>query len=129
MPGQPANTNIKIYRSIRGYRQNHRHESVEALTKKLRPLILSVPGEEILSGVLTRDTSNKDFSPYMGEGRFGATRGMPIVVGLKDTVNFGDAVEQISGADFPVTIGGDQFIVNSADTVSDNDLHGDAQDL
>lgn len=129
MSAQPANSTIAVYRTVRAYRQDHRHESIEAITKKLRPLIMSVPGEEGISGVLTRDTSFKDTSSYMGEARHGATRGFPIVVGLKDTKTFGAAQEGLSGVDFAITIGRDAFITNSSADVADADLHQDLRDL
>ena len=128
MASQPANTEISVFRTIRSYRQDHRHESVEALTKKLRPLIMSVPGEEILSGVLTRDTTLVDLSPYMGEGRPTATRGFPIVVGLLGTDTFEAAQEGITGIDFGFTVGRDKFLHHAAGS-HDRDLHADARAL
>ncbi len=110
MAAQPANTAIKIYRTVRSYRQDLRHESIAAITKKLRSLVMSVPGCEILVGVLTRDTSVSDLSPYMGEARFGATRGFPIVIGAKDFVTFANAQENMANIDFSFTIGRDNFL-------------------
>lgn len=121
---QPANTEIKVYRSVRSYRQAHRNDSVEALIKRLRPLVMSVPGGEILSGVLTRDTSVADFSSYMGEARHDATRGFPIVIGLNDQKTFAEAQEGVSGVDFGFEIGQDKFLANAEADLA-NDLHGD----
>jgi hypothetical protein len=89
---------------------------------------MSVPGEEILVGVLSRDTSTKDFSPFMGEARHGATRGFPIVVGLTGQVSFANA-QAIADADFAFQIGSDKFITNTAATLASGDLHQDARDL
>lgn len=124
MSAQPANTAISIFRTVRSYRQDLRHTSVEAIIKKLHPLIMSVPGREIVSGVLTRDTSKADFSSYMGEPRFGATRGFPIVIGLKEVTTFAEAQEGLDDIDFAFTIGRDKFITNSAAGL-DGDLHAD----
>ena len=128
MASQPANTDISVFRSVRSYRQDHRHDSVEALTKRLRPLIMSVPGEELLSGVQNRDTTLSDFSTYMGEARHNATRGFPIVIGLNTTVAFSTAQEGLAGIDFGFTIGRDKFLANASDSL-DGDLHGDLRAL
>lgn len=135
MSAQPANTSISVFRNVRSYRRALRHESVAALTKRLRPLIMSVPGEEILVGVLSRDTTLQDFSPYMGQARFGAYRGFPIVVGLYDIKTFANAqgnAADTSGLpliDFAFQIGSDKFLQNvPAGLVRDlqGDLRNDA---
>lgn len=128
MAAQPANTDIKVYRTIRSFRQGLRHESVAALIKRLRPLVMSIPAEEILVGVLTRDTTTKDFSPYMGEARHNASRGFPIVVGLKGQVGFANAQTNLPTIDFAFQIGQDKFLLNTAAGLT-ADLHGDARDL
>lgn len=126
--GQPLNTDIKIYRALRSYRQTHRNESVAALIKHLRPLVMSIPADETLVEVKSRDTNTKDFSPYMGEARHNATRGFPIVIGLKDQVSFSNAQENLTGVDFAFQIGGDFFLKNSLANITD-DLHQGARDL
>jgi hypothetical protein len=103
-------------------------DSVAALIKRLRPSILMVPGDEVLVEVKSRDTSNKDFSPYMGEARHNAGRGFPIVIGLKDTVSFAEAQAEIDGVDFAFCIGQDYFLQNTTAALG-NDLHQDARDL
>lgn len=128
MSAQPANTSIKVYRTVRSYRQQHRHESVAALCKKLRPLVMSVPGEEVMVGALSRDTTTKDLSPYMGEARHNATRGFPIVVGLLPVTTFAAAVAALADIDFPYQVGSDYFIANTADGL-DNDLHQNLRDV
>jgi len=128
MASQPANTLINVFRRVRAFRQDHRHESVEALTKHLRPLVMSVPGEEILSGVLTRDTTLQDFSTYMGEARHDATRGFPIVIGLLPQKAFSDAQEGITGVDFGFQIGRDKFLHHAAASLAARDLHSDLRD-
>lgn len=128
MAAQPLNTDISVRYTVRSYRQPHRHEAVGAITKGLRPLIVSVPGNEILVGVLARDTSVADFSPYMGQPRYGATRGFPVVVGLLDRVSFANAQTNLADAAPAFTIGQDKFIHNTAATL-DGDLYGDAQAL
>lgn len=128
MASQPANTLINVYRRVRAFRQDHRHESVEALIKHLRPLVMSVPGEEILSGVLTRDTTLSDFSTYMGEARHTASRGFPIVIGLLPQKSFADAQEGITGVDFGFTIGRDKFLAHATANLATRDLHSDLRD-
>ena len=129
MSAQPANTAISIYRNVRSFRQNIRHESIGALIKRLRPLIMSVPGHEILMGALSRADGVgaalvTDFSPYCGEARFGAGRGFPIVVGLFQTTTFATAQENLPGVDFAFQIGGDKFLIDTHAALS-RDLQGD----
>lgn len=127
MAAQPANTDINVFQRVRAYRADRRHESVEALTKKLRPLVMSVPGQEILSGVLTRDAAVADFSPYMGEARWNAGRGFPIVIGLHPVKTFAAAQEGLLGVDFGFKIGRDAFLAD-AQAHLDRDLFGDLRD-
>ncbi len=128
MSAQPANTDIQVYRRIRSFRQMHRHESVGALIKRLRPLVMSIPADEILVEVKARDTSVADFSPYMGEARHNAGRGFPIVIGLKDQVSFANAQANIPDVDFGFQIGHDRFLQNTTAGLV-GDLHGDARAL
>lgn len=131
MASQPANTDINVFRRVRAFRQDHRHESVEALIKRLRPLIMSVPAEEILSGVQNRDTTLSDFSAYMGEARHDATRGFPIIIGLNAQVTFETAQEglTLTGIDFGFQIGRDKFLHNAAASLAAQDLHADLRAL
>lgn len=128
MASQPANTTISVFRRIRSYRQMHRHESVAALIKRLRPLVMSIPADEILVEVKSRDTAVADFSPYMGEARHNATRGFPIVIGLKDQTSFSNAQTNITEVDFAFQIGHDKFLTNTTAGLT-RDLHQDARDL
>lgn len=128
MAAQPANTDIKVYRNVRSFRQAHRHESVAALIKHLRPLVMSVPGDEILVEVKSRDTNVKDFSPYMGEARHNAGRGFPIVIGLKSAVTFANAQTNLTDVDFAFQIGSDKFITNTEVGLA-GDLHADLRSL
>lgn len=128
MAAQPANTDISVYRRLRSFRQAHRHESVAALIKRLRPLVMSVPSEEILVEVKTRDSNTVDLSPYMGEARHNATRGFPIVIGLKDQVTFATAQAGLTSIDFAFQIGHDKFLANTSAGLS-RDLHADARAL
>lgn len=128
MAAQPANTDIEVFRRIRSFRQAHRHESVAALIKRLRPLVMSIPADEILTEVKARDTSVADFSPYMGEARHNATRGFPIVIGLKDQVSFANAQTNLTAVDFSFQIGHDKFLTNTSVGLS-RDLHEDARGL
>lgn len=128
MAAQPANTDIQVFRRIRSFRQMHRHESVAALIKRLRPLVMSIPADEILVEVKTRDTTVADFSPYMGEARHTFGRGFPIVIGLKDQVSFANAQTNIANIDFGFQIGHDKFLNNTVAGLS-GDLHEDARGL
>ncbi len=129
MASQPANTDINVFRRVRAFRQDHRHESVEALIKRLRPLVMSVPAEEILSGVQNRDTTLADFSAYMGEARHDATRGFPIIIGLNAQVTFATAQEGLTGIDFGFQIGRDKFLHNAEASLAAQDLHADLRAL
>lgn len=128
MAAQPANTDIKVYLTVRAQRQPLWHDSIASLIKRLRPLVMSIPAEEIRVAVLTRDTTTKDMSPYMGEARFGAGRGFPIVVGLNQQVSFANAQTQLPDVDFAFQIGQDRFIHNTVAGLT-GDLHEDARDL
>ena len=128
MAAQPANTDISVYRRVRSYRQGQRHESVAALIKRLRPLVMSIPAEEVQVQVLTRDSNTVDLSPYMGEASHSATRGFPIVVGLRDAVTLEAAQEGLSNVDFAFQVGSDFFIQNTATGLT-GDLHAGAQAL
>lgn len=128
MAAQPANTDIRVHRRLRSQRQGHRNESVAALIKRLRPLVMSIPADEILVEVKTRDTTTADFSSYMGEARFNAGRGFPIVIGLKDQVSFANAQTNLTSIDFAFQIGHDKFLENTVAGLS-RDLHGDARGL
>lgn len=128
MAAQPANTDIRVHRRLRSFRQGHRHESVAALIKRLRPLVMSIPADEILVEVKTRDTTTADFSPYMGEARFDAGRGFPIVIGLKDQVSFANAQTNLTDIDFAFQIGHDKFMENTVAGLP-RDLQQDARDL
>lgn len=126
MSAQPANTDIKVYRTVRAQRQPLWFDSVASLIKRLRPLVMSIPGHEIRVGVLTRDTTTSDFSPYMGEARSNANRGFPIVVGLNKQVSFATAQTQLPDIDFAFQIGQDRFLKNTTVGLTE-DLHADAR--
>jgi len=121
MSAQPLNTDIKVLRTVRAYRNQRRHESVGAIINRLRPLIMSVPADELLTEVKARDTAKKDFSVYGRDGQ-------PIVIGPKDDVNFETAQEGLANVDFAFTIGADKFITNTTAGLT-GDLHQDLRDL
>lgn len=128
MASQPANTRIKVFRTIRSYRRADRQESIAALTKRLRPQVMSIPGREDLVEVKTRDTSVSDFSSYMGEASVSATRGYPVVVGLRDQVSLSNAQGNLPNIGFAFKIGQDTFVTNTEAGLV-GDLHQDARDL
>ncbi len=127
MAAQPANTDIKVYLSLRSKRDIRRTDSVAAIIKGLRDKLAVIPGHEMTYQVLARDTNVKDFSPYMGEARPTAVRGFPIVVGLRDEVDMSE-VQSMDGVDFAVIIGQDTFVKSTVDNLT-GDLFGDAADL
>lgn len=126
MSAQPLNGDIKIYRTIKSQRVRVANDSIAAIIKRLRPLVMSIPGHETLVGPLTRDTSTKDFSSYMGEARFNAGRGFPIVIGIKHQVSFAKAQTVLPDVDFAIQIGMDRFLMNTSAGLG-NDLHKDAR--
>lgn len=128
MAAQPANTDIRVHRRLRSFRQAHRHESVAALIKRLRPLVMSIPADEILVQVESRDTNTADLSSYMGEASHSATRGFPIVVGVAGQVSFGNAQANLTDIDFAFQIGHDKFLENTQAGLS-RDAQQDARDL
>lgn len=128
MSAQPANTDIKVYRTVRAQRQPLWFDSIAAIIKRLRPLVMAIPGEEVRVSVLSRDTGTADFSSYMGEARHNASRGFPIVVGLNKQVSFATAQTSLPDVDFAYQIGQDMFIKNTAVGL-DEDLHADARAL
>lgn len=113
MSAQPLNTDISIYRVVRSYRNAVRQETVAALIKRLRPLVMMIPGQEIAVEVKSRDTTVADFSPFMGQASHAFGRGFPIVIGLRSQVTFATAETGIASVDFPFQIGQDKFITNT----------------
>lgn len=128
MAAQPANTEIKVFRTLRSFRNATRHDSVAALIKRLREAVAVIPGEEVNVSVLSRDTNTKDMSPYMGEARHNAGRGFPIVIGLNPVVPFSTAQGTLTDVDFAFQIGQDFFLTNTTAGLS-GDLFGDARAL
>jgi hypothetical protein len=128
MASQPLNTQIQVFRRVRAQREPQRHDSVANITKKLRRLILVDPGNEVRTGVVSRDSAVTDFSTYMGEAKSipANGRGLPIVIGVAARKDF-SVVQQLSGIDFPVEIGGDKFVQEDTTNVG-GDLHQDARD-
>ena len=122
MASQPANVDISVKRRVRAYRQDLRHESVHAVVNRLRPLVMSVPGEETLDlTVRVVDTDDDVVTTALLSGR---GSGLPIVRGLGAVTTLQEAVTGITGIDFPVRIGADVFIQKADASLSD-DLHGD----
>lgn len=123
MSAQPLNTSISVFRTIRTQRNILRNDSVAAIIKHLRPLVTIVPGGETTVGVLARDTTTKDFSPFMGQASYGSGRGFPIVIGTLKQLSFADAQANIASADFAFQIGSDLFLKSSPASA---DLFGQA---
>ena len=125
---QPLNTSITIQRRVRTKRDIGRNDSIATMTKHLAPEIVVVPGQEITSGVLTRDADFVDFSPYMGEASHVADRGFPIVVGALPKVTLGDLADGVSDLDYMVVVGPDKHFHKVDDAISD-DLFGEVGSL
>ncbi len=129
MSAQPANTSIKIYRSIRSYRAYAAHTSVANRIKSLAPLVMSVPGREgVFTKIEARDTNVSDFSPYMGEARTTAVRGYPVVIGVAPQVSYNNAQGNLAGIGFGFQIGQDKFLTNTEAGLT-RDLHKDVRAL
>ena len=129
MSAQPANTSIKVYRSIRSYRAHDAHTTIANRIKRLAPLVMSVPGREgAFVKVEARSTAVSDFSPYMGEARVTAVRGYPVVIGNVSQVSFENAQGNMAGIGFSFSIGQDKFITNTEAGLT-GDLHKDARAL
>jgi hypothetical protein len=128
MASQPLNTQIQVFRRIRAQREPQRHDSIKNITHKLRRLILVDPHNEIRTGVVSRDSAVTDFSTYMGQAKSipAAQRGMPVVIGVVARKDF-TVVQQLAGIDFPVEIGHDKFVQETAATVG-GDLHQAGRD-
>lgn len=127
MASQPANAEIRTHRRIRTLRNPERHDTIKNVTHKLRGLVFSVPAEQDLTEVKSRDTAVTDLSPFMGQGAAGATRGVPVVIGAKATKDV-SVVETLSNIDFPVEIGHDKFYQETEDTAGDQDLFQSLRD-
>lgn len=124
MSGQPAQTDISVYRALRSQRNPRRNASVAALTKDLTSLVMVIPGKE--TGVIygNRDSAVSDLSPYMGPPtRTG--RGFPVTIDLRKCVSYAYAQTHLADVDFGFTIGRDRFITNTSAGLS-GDLFGDA---
>lgn len=126
MADQPLNTDIQIFRTVRSQRAMARNDSIKNITGRLRRLFLVEPGREIYTSYGARMTSVTDFSPFMGEARPLASRGLPITIGVRAVKDF-SAIETMVGVDFPVVIGQDAFVQETAATVG-GDIQQSARD-
>ena len=76
MSNQPLNTTISVLNRVRVQKQEYRHEAVKALTGNgIRPMVVSVPGEEKLIGQI-RDATTGVVTTSLTHGR---STGLPIV--------------------------------------------------
>jgi hypothetical protein len=120
MSAQPLNSTISVYRTVRAQRNRRLNDSVGTVINRQRPLVMSVPSDELQgTKFLALNTAQKDFSPYGRDG-------FPIVKGQKGTLSFADAYGGVTGVDFMITIGSDRFLTNTAATL-DRDLHADVR--
>jgi len=129
MSAQPLNTEISIYRAARSQRSTgFNTDAIAVFIKRLRGLVMVIPGYEVMCGVLTRDANSKDFSPYCGQAAAGANRGFPIVFGLLPTVSFAEAAMNVDQINFPYVIGQDQFLYNTTAGLA-GDLYANLRNL
>lgn len=116
MASQPLNTNIQVFRRVRAQREWLRFDSIKNVVGHLRSLILMVPGEELRTQAGIRDTAVTDFSAYMGQASPEATRGLPFVINIRAAKDF-NVVNSMTTIDFPIQIGQDKFIQETAANV------------
>jgi len=126
MASQPANTEIEVKRRLRSYRQNLRHNNIHGLVNRLRPLVMSIPGEETLDlTVRATDTDEDVVTTALLAGR---GTGLPVVRGLREVTTLVEAVDGIANLEFPVRIGQDVFLNKASGSLTD-DLHQDLRDV
>lgn len=123
MANQPANSTIKVYRTLRGQRNLSRYESLKTISGNLRGMFVQVPGEETPATDYTYDTTRKGVTPY-------DRAGLPVVVSARAVKSWTTAAA-FTGVDIAVRIGPDQFLRNTATGLADaedSDLFKVAQD-
>jgi len=129
MADQPLNTAIHIFRTVRSQREYLRGDSIKNLTGHLRKLILVVPGSEFRTQYNGRTTTVTDFSPFMGHASAGATRGLPVTVGLQAQKDLkamvGLNAPTLVGVVETFQIGADKFVQEQAASVG-GDLFAEA---
>lgn len=126
MASQPANTDILVKRRVRSYRQMLRHNNIHAMVNRIRPLVMSVVGEETLDMTWrAADVDSDIVTTALTEGR---GTGLPVVRGLKEVTTLAEAVASMPNLDFPVQIGQDKFLQKADASVAD-DLHQDLRDV
>lgn len=121
---QPANTDIKVFRTVRAQRDLPLHRSVFETFQRVTPLIMVVPGEEV-TVTAVRDASTNVLNTTLVQGR---SSGLPIVREVRNAPSLETAVESISDLSFPVVIGQDVFLEKTSANVGD-DLHQDLRDV
>ena len=126
MASQPANGEISVKRRVRSYRQGLRHNNIHGLVNRLRPLVMSVPGEETLDLTIRATDADADIvTTALLEGR---GTGLPVVRGLAPVTTLAAAVAGVPNLDFPVRIGQDMFL-EKADGSETEDLHQNLRDV
>jgi len=127
MASQPANQTINVFRRVRTFREDLRHESVKNITSWLRGLVFSVPSEEVRTVNGDLDTSVSDLSVF-------AKDGFPITVGVRAAKDFStvEALGALAGSPAGaqvrvIEIGHDKFVEHREQNL-DRDLHQDLRD-
>jgi len=110
---QPANATIEIFRNVRTYRKDLRHESIKVLAPKGgRDLVMSVPAREYLAA--------QSFDHVVSDAfRYGH----PVVTFPRGFVSLGDVLTNITNPRLFRLVGGrDYFFTHSAGN-NTADLH------
>ena len=119
MAEQPANALIEIFRTVRSYRNDLRHESIKVLgVKQGREPVMSVPAREYLVAD-TKDGVVSDAFRY-GHG---------VVTFPRAFVGLGDVTANVSQLKLVRLIGGRDYFVTHTAGNNTRDLHAEIRVL
>ncbi len=114
---QPANTAIEIFRTVRTYRQDFRHESLKVIGPMLgRTPVMSVPGREYLAAQ-TVDNVVSDAFRY----------GHPVVTFPRAFVSLGDVLTNVANLQVVRLVGNRDFFVTGTAGNNTADLHANVR--
>jgi len=116
---QPANATIEIFRNVRSYRQDFRHEAVKKLAQSLgRDPVMSVPGREVIVAQTTDGVVSDAW-------RFGH----PVVTFPRHFVSLGTALASITDVKLMRLVGGRDFFLTKETGHNIDDLHAEIRVL
>jgi len=118
MASQPANAAIEVFRTVRTYRQDLRHESLKVLFPSQRDMVMSVPAREVIAAQ-THDGVVSD------AWRFGH----PVVTFPRNFVELDDVVANVTDTKLQRLIGGRDVFVTKTSGNNTDDLHAEVQAL